>query len=74
MRLTKLFILMVLTSISIISCKKDDDDDAEVVPVRDRGEQAIEDDEALIAYLQTHFYNEENYSKGISTPTIIGSV
>ncbi|RKS43325.1 hypothetical protein BC962_2877 [Gillisia mitskevichiae] len=61
MRLTKLFILMVLTSISIISCKKDDDDDTEVVPVRDRGEQAIEDDEALIAYLQTHFYNEEDF-------------
>lgn len=61
MRLTKLFILMVLTSISIVSCKKDDDNDLVEVPVRDRGEQALEDDEALIAYLQTHFYNEEDF-------------
>jgi len=52
---------MMLTSISIISCKKDDDTGPEAVPVRDRGEQAIEDDEALIAYLQTHFYNEEDF-------------
>ncbi|WP_231367578.1 FKBP-type peptidyl-prolyl cis-trans isomerase [Gillisia sp. JM1] len=61
MRLTKLFILMVLTSISIISCKKDDDNEPEPVPIRDLGEQAIEDDEALISYLQTHFYNEEDF-------------
>ncbi len=61
MRLTKLFILMVLTSISIISCKKDDNNEPEEVPIRDRGEQAIEDDEALISYLQTHFYNEEDF-------------
>ena len=61
MRLTKLFILMVLTSISIISCKKDDDNEPETIPIRDRGEQAIEDDEALITYLQTHFYNEEDF-------------
>jgi hypothetical protein len=61
MRLIKLFILTVLTSISIISCKKDDDSTIAPIPVRDRGEQAIEDDEALITYLQTHFYNEEDF-------------
>lgn len=62
MRLTKLFILMLLTSISIVSCKKDDDNNEQVViPPRDRGEQAIEDDDALISYLQTHFYNEEDF-------------
>jgi len=62
MRLTKLFILMVLTSISIISCKKDDDTSGpDVIPIRDQGEQALEDDEALIVYLQTHFYNEEDF-------------
>jgi hypothetical protein len=62
MRLNKLFILMVLSSISIISCKKDDEpSEPEVIPERDKGEQAIADDEALIAYLQTHFYNEEDF-------------
>lgn len=52
---------MVLASISIISCKNDDDTGPETIPIRDRGEQAIEDDAALIAYLQTHFYNEEDF-------------
>ncbi len=61
MRLTNLFILMVLASISTISCKKDDDNPPETIPPRDRGEQAIEDDEAIIAYLQTHFYNAEDF-------------
>ncbi len=61
MKLNNLFILIVLTSISLISCKKDDDTAVEPIPVRDRGEQAIADDEALIAYLQTHFYNEEDF-------------
>ncbi len=65
MRLTKLFILMVLTSVSIISCKNDDDNGPEVIPIRDRGEQAIEDDEALITYLQTHFYNEEDFQNPV---------
>ncbi|TVZ27466.1 hypothetical protein JM83_2506 [Gillisia sp. Hel_I_86] len=61
MKLNKLFILMLLVSISIISCKKDDASTIEPIPVRDRGEQAIADDEALRAYLQTHFYNEEDF-------------
>ncbi len=52
---------MVLTSISIISCKKDDDNTIVPVEIRDRAEQAIEDDEALMSYLQTHFYNEEDF-------------
>ncbi|WP_237708937.1 FKBP-type peptidyl-prolyl cis-trans isomerase [Gillisia marina] len=66
MRLTKLFILIVLTSISIISCKNDDDSSGpDVVPIRDRGEQAIADDEALISYLQTHFYNEEDFQNPV---------
>jgi len=43
-----------------ISCKKDDDGNS-TVPDRDRGEQAIEDDEALISYLKTHFYNDKDF-------------
>ncbi len=61
MKLNKLIVLLVLASISIISCKKDDDNDVVTIPIRDQAEQAIEDDEALIAYLQTHFYNEEDF-------------
>ena len=61
MRLNKLFIIGLLASTFLISCKKDDDNDIEPIPPRDRGEQAIDDDEALLAYLQTHFYNAEDF-------------
>ncbi|MBK5192950.1 MAG: hypothetical protein JJE07_07010 [Flavobacteriaceae bacterium] len=61
MRLNKLFIIGVLASTFLISCKKDDKNDIETVPPRDRGEQAIDDDEAILAYLQTHFYNAEDF-------------
>lgn len=60
MRLTRLFFLLVFTSAFIIGCSKDDDE-VEVIPPRDKGEQAIEDEEALITYLSTHFYNEEDF-------------
>lgn len=60
MRLTRLFFLLVITSAFIIGCSKDDDG-VEEIPPRDKGEQAIEDEEALLAYLSTHFYNEEDF-------------
>jgi hypothetical protein len=61
MRLNKLFIIGVLAGTFLVSCKKDDNNDVETVPPRDRGEQAIDDDEAILAYLQTHFYNAEDF-------------
>ena len=62
MRLTKLFILITFLSITVVSCKKDDDGSDVIEPVlRDKAEQAIADDEAIIAYLQTHFYNQEDF-------------
>ncbi len=61
MRLNKLFIIGVLASTFLNSCKKDDTNDIATVPPRDRGEQAIDDDEAILAYLQTHFYNAEDF-------------
>ncbi len=61
MRLTRLLIIGVLLSTFFIACKSDDDNGPEVVPPRDMGEQAIADDEAIISYLQTHFYNVEDF-------------
>ncbi|GAA4318900.1 FKBP-type peptidyl-prolyl cis-trans isomerase [Pontixanthobacter gangjinensis] len=45
----------------VFSCDKDDDNGSTPVPLRDRGEQAIADDQALIEYLSTHFYNYEEF-------------
>lgn len=39
-----------------------DDDGPEAIPLRDRGEQAAEDDELIREYLQTHFYNYEEFA------------
>ena len=57
----------------ILSCKKDSGPE----PIRDIQEQTLVDDEALVRYLQTHFYNYEdfesdsdNYKIEISLDTI----
>ena len=61
MRLARLVIFSVLLSIFFISCKSDDDNGVEIIPPRDQGEQSIADDEAIISYLKTHFYNKEDF-------------
>ena len=52
--------MICLTAFLVFSCDNDDDT-PEVVPPRDRGEQAIADDQALIDYMSTHFYNYEEF-------------
>lgn len=59
MRLNKLF-LGSLLGLALFACKKDDNNTPEVQE-RDKGEQAVADDEAIQAYLQTHFYNYEEF-------------
>ncbi len=66
----KLAVLLVLVVFS--SCKNDDDG-PDSIPVRDRGEVALEDDAELIEFLQTHYYffdedeqpdlDEDNYNE-----------
>lgn len=59
MRLNKI-LMICLTAFLVFSCNSDDDV-AEPIPPRDRGEQALEDDQALIEYLSTHYYNYEEF-------------
>ncbi|WP_324721344.1 FKBP-type peptidyl-prolyl cis-trans isomerase [Salinimicrobium sp. HB62] len=60
MKLNKFLLLYLFLAAFAISCDKDDDD-PEVVPPRDRGEQEIADQAALEEYLKTHFYNYEEF-------------
>ncbi|MUP46410.1 hypothetical protein E0K83_11735 [Gramella sp. BOM4] len=60
MRLNKIWMLG-LVALLVFSCDKNDDDGIETVPPRDRGEVAIEDDQELIEYMTTHFYNYEDF-------------
>ncbi|MDT0678588.1 FKBP-type peptidyl-prolyl cis-trans isomerase [Autumnicola musiva] len=80
MRFKQLLFIGTLLGLGFTSCNKDDDDGGgTTVPERDRGEQAIEDDEALQEYLSTHFYNyeefetpPENFDYRIAIDTIAG--
>ena len=60
MKLNKFSILYLFIAVFAISCSKDDDN-PDIEPPRDRGEQEIADQAALDAYLDTHFYNYEDF-------------
>lgn len=55
----QLFVLLCIAS-SLYACKSDDNDPTSVPP-RDRGEQQITDNDSIIAFLETHFYNYDEF-------------
>jgi len=55
-RITGLVLLLFL-----LACSNDDTGDFVVVPPRSLAEVEAEDDAAIIAYLETHFYNYEEF-------------
>lgn len=63
MKLMKLrnYLSLIAIPLVLIGCRNDDDDDRTLVEARDRGEVAIENDAEIIEYLQTHFYNYEEF-------------
>ena len=60
MSMNKYWLACLFLAVTLMSCEKDDDG-PETVPVRDRAEQEIADQEALQEYLETHFYNYEEF-------------
>lgn len=70
MKLGKISLLFLTLSILVFSCKKDDNiDDPIVVEARDRGEQQLADNDSLVKYLETHYYNSDAFI-GNSDPSI----
>ena len=59
----KNFFLLILVVALAWSCKKDDSSnlDVEIVPPQSLSETAVEDDAEIKEYLQTHFYNYEEF-------------
>ena len=53
--------LLLLGLLAVFSCKKDDNG-IQTVPVTPFSEQAPKDDAALLEYLSTHYYNEEEFT------------
>lgn len=66
MRFNKFLITCLFLALVLNSCSKDDDNPAPVPP-RDRAEVELEDQEALMAYLDTHFYNYEEFENPTET-------
>ncbi|MEM1001997.1 MAG: hypothetical protein AAGH46_05060 [Bacteroidota bacterium] len=64
-KLKYLWAIIVVVTL-VLACSNDDDgDDIIVIPDRDRGEQQIEDKEALISYLSTHYYNSGDFQQNV---------
>ncbi|HNU60019.1 MAG TPA: hypothetical protein PKI08_08720 [Aquaticitalea sp.] len=59
MKLKTLRFLPLLILVIVASCNRDDDSDDFVVA--DRGEQQVIDNELLVTYLQTHYYNASTF-------------
>ena len=55
--------------LSLIACSNDDDDTPVSVPENDRTEQQVVDNDSLVDYLNTHYYNATEVS-AISNPTV----
>ncbi|WP_245574839.1 FKBP-type peptidyl-prolyl cis-trans isomerase [Aequorivita capsosiphonis] len=55
------FALLIVMLVVTVSCKKDDDDGPAPIPPRDRGEEAIRAQAEIEAFLETHFYNYEDF-------------
>ncbi|WP_372938165.1 FKBP-type peptidyl-prolyl cis-trans isomerase [Seonamhaeicola sp.] len=70
MKLGKICLSILCLSVCFLSCKKDDDgDDTVTVEIRDRAEQQIEDNNSIIEYLETHYYNKSAF-EGNTNPKI----
>lgn len=66
MKLNKFFVASLFSAVFAISCNKDDDGGNDTIPDRDRGEQELTDQEAIEEYLNTHFYNYEEFENPAS--------
>lgn len=58
------YLSLVAILLICVGCPNDDDFDRILIPPRERPEVAIEDDAEIIEYLQTHFYNYEEFEAG----------
>lgn len=58
----KSLLAVVLVFVTVLSCKKDDEGGIDVIPARDLAEVAAEDNDSIVEYLKTHFYNYEEFT------------
>ncbi len=70
MKIEKVALFILCLTLGFVSCNKDDDgDDFTEVELRDRAEQQIVDNDSIVGYLETHYYNSEDF-EGNANPSI----
>lgn len=55
------FVLVMTFLLVTVSCKKDDDSTPPPIPLRDRGPEAVRAQAEIETFLETHFYNYEDF-------------
>jgi FKBP-type peptidyl-prolyl cis-trans isomerase FkpA len=61
----KYSIYVLIVIFVCISCNDDDDDEFVLVPERDRAEQQLADNDSIVNYLSTHYYNSDFFQTGV---------
>ena len=69
MRIRKIGLYILVISLGFIACKKNDVPTA--VPDRDRGEQQIIDNDSILGYLETHYYNSSAFGASNLNPSLM---
>jgi len=64
----KVALLILCLLVGFLSCNKDDGNGGTtVVEVRDRAEQQIADNDSIVAYLETHYYNASAFVSNLDS-------
>lgn len=72
MKLKNIALITLCLSLCFVSCKKDDDTDDDIVVIEenDRTEQQVIDNASIIGYLETHYYNSDDFDETNLDPSI----
>ncbi|MCF8274977.1 MAG: hypothetical protein K9I95_14215 [Flavobacteriaceae bacterium] len=69
MTIRKIALCILCLTISFLSCNKDDNNTI-TVEIRDRAEQQITDNDSIIGYLETHYYNSSDFGMSNTSPSL----
>lgn len=74
MKIRNCLILLLVIVIGFMSCEKDDDGSQNTVELRDRLEQYLVEIDSIETYLETHFYNYEEFSSNPDAQIIFDTI
>lgn len=74
MKIRNYILLTLVLTIGFISCKKDDDGSSSSVEVLDRTEQYAVELDSIETYLETHFYNYEEFETNPNAKIVFDTI